>query len=144
MNRFILTLTLTCAMTSAFAASQKKSKSELKADYVVAGLKLDKTKQAKLKPLVLQYFKDVKSAKTAEGTLKKKYKDAIKKNQLTDAQADELLKARWTEDAKLASVHEGYTVKFKQVISAKQVYRLFKLAKESSKKIVSSDKDSED
>lgn len=132
--------TLGVLLLSAFTAlptvAQKSDKNiELKTNYVIRELKLNKTKAAQFKPLCIAYLKDMRTAKSTYSTLKDDLKKAIKSKSITEAQAEKLIAAHNTSDEKEVQVKKKHTPLFRKVLSAKETYYAFDYAGDSMKKV---------
>jgi predicted neutral ceramidase superfamily lipid hydrolase len=118
------------------AVAQKSDKNiELKTNYVIRELKLNKTKAAQFKPLCIAYLKDMRTAKSAYSTLKDDLKKAIKAKTITEAQAEKLIAAHNTADEKEVQIKKKHAPLFRKVLSAKETYYAFDYAGDSMKKV---------
>jgi len=112
-----------------------ENKEQIKSGYVLKNLRLDKTTEAKFKPLFLNYLKEMKEAKDVYDNVKDKYKAAIKKGNLTDNQAAQLLNAHWNSDAREIAIKKKYTTIFTPCIGVKRTFLAFDYASDSMKKM---------
>ncbi len=118
------------------AVAQKSDKNiELKTNYVIRELKLNKTKAAQFKPLCIAYLKDMRTAKSAYSALKDDLKKAIKSKSITEAQAEKLIAAHNASDEKEVQVKKKHAPLFRKVLSAKETYYAFDYAGDSMKKV---------
>jgi hypothetical protein len=108
---------------------------ELRANYVIKELKLNKAMAAKFRPTCLAYLKELKVAKATYSSLKDKYKSAIKNGTLSNGQATALMKYHLDSDRKELTVKQKYYPLFCRILSAKQAYYAFGLANDSMKKV---------
>lgn len=145
MNRILSTLLVvlfTAHATCSMAATPTKT--DKRVTYTITNLRLNAQQQQALKPLLYAYLADLKEAKKQEKSLEKKYESSIKNNTLTDAQAKQLLDARWPSDARELEVKKKYCPKFMAVIPAKKVFRLFGLINDKMSKIDGKSKHNDD
>lgn len=112
-----------------------QNKEQIRLDYVLKNLRLDKNTSVKFKPLFLNYLKEMKDAKDLYDHVKDKYKTAIKKSSLSDNQAELLLNAHWNSDAREIVVKKKYTTIFTSCIGAKRTFLVFDYASDSMKKM---------
>lgn len=134
MNRINLwALLLICTTLSAPAMAQ--SNLELRHQYIVKNLKLNKEQTGKFSPVCKNYLEELKVAKSEYSKLKDKYKDAEKNGTLTNGQAEQLLNAKFEADAKELAVRKKYYEEFKKVIPLKKVYYAFDLANDKKSKV---------
>ncbi len=134
MNRINLwALLLICTTLSAPAMAQ--SNLELRHQYVVKNLKLNKELTGKFSPVCKSYLEELKVAKSEYSKLKDKYKDAGKNGTLTNGQAEQLLNAKFEADAKELAVRKKYYEEFKKVLPLKKVYYAFDLANDKKSKV---------
>lgn len=127
---------LLAAFTVLPVVAQKSDKNiELKTNYVIRELKLNKTKAAQFKPLCIAYLKDMRTAKSAYSALKDDLKKAIKSKSITEAQAEKLIAAHNASDEKEVQVKKKHAPLFRKVLSAKETYYAFDYAGDSMKKV---------
>ena len=103
--------------------------------YVLKNLELDKKTEAALSPILMQYLKDKKEANKKYDDLKDKYKSAEKAGTLTNAQATELLNAKFERDAKELTVKKRYYTEFLKILKPKTVWYVFDLSNDKKEKI---------
>ncbi|MDE7378454.1 MAG: hypothetical protein K2N13_05755 [Paraprevotella sp.] len=134
MNRISLwALLLICTTLSTPAMAQ--SNLELRHQYVMKNLKLNKELTGKFSPVCKNYLEELKIAKSEYSKLKDKYKDAEKNGTLTNGQAEQLLNAKFEADAKELAVRKKYYEEFKKVLPLKKVYYAFDLANDKKSKV---------
>ncbi|MCM1107669.1 MAG: hypothetical protein NC388_01305 [Clostridium sp.] len=112
-----------------------QSNLELRHQYVMKNLKLNKELSAKFSPVCKSYLEALKQAKSGYSKLKDKYKDAEKNGTLTNGQAEQLLNAKMEADAKELEVKKKYYEEFKKVLPLKKVYYAFDLANDKKSKV---------
>ena len=120
------------------------SKSEARCIYVIKNLGLNKAQAAKFQPVFLAYWKELKEAKSTYDNLKEKLKPAIKGHRISEAQATNLISARWDSDAKELAVKKKYTPIFRSVLSARLTYEAFSLANDSKSKMAGKQKNDDE
>ncbi len=127
-------LCLAC-MTGPTAMGQTNR--ELRYEYVMKNLKLDKQAAAQFGPLLKNYLEELKQAKAAYSKLKDKYKDMEKAGTLTNGQAEQLLNAKFDAEAKELMVKKKFYTEFKAVLPLKKIYYAFDLANDKKSKVQS-------
>lgn len=137
MKHTIITLLFGLFALSTFA--QKTS--ELRYDYVIKNLKLDKATEAKAGPVIKAFIKEMKEAGDIYDDVKSKHKAAIKNGTLTNNQAAALNKAKLDSDAKETAVRKAYYAKFKAVMSEKQTFLCYRLCADKKSKFMPNSKD---
>lgn len=130
---FPLMIALLSFCCSPFIHAQNKG--EIKCNYVIKNLKLNKVQAAKFKPLFINYVNELKAAKSTYDNLKDKYKPAIKSGRLSQGQAIQLLNAHWNSDTKETAVKRKYSNIFISCIGAQKTYQAFDYASDSMKKM---------
>ncbi len=103
--------------------------------YVLKNLELDKKTEAALSPVLMKYLQDKKEANKKYDDLKDKYKSAEKAGTLTNAQATELLNAKFERDAKELAVKKRYYTEFLKILKPKTVWYVFDLSNDKKEKI---------
>ena len=136
MKQIIIALLVALTATGAYA--QKTS--ELRYNYVMKNLKLDKATATKAGPVIKSFIKEMKDAGDIYDDVKDKYKSDIKNGTLTNKQAASLNQAKVESATKEAAVKSTYYTKFKQVMSEKQTFLCFRLCADKKSKFVESKK----
>ncbi len=134
MNRLITlmaAITLLTVATPTFA----QSKLEKRYAYTLRNLRLDKTTEAKFGPVLKAYLTEKKAAETKYDDLQDKYKSAEKAGTLTDAQATQLLDAKFECAAKELEVKKKYYTEFLKILKPKKAYYAFDYANDKMSKI---------
>lgn len=145
MKRLLSILMLVTAATFAMTIqAAAPSKTDKRVNYTLNNLRLSAQQKQALKPLLYAYLADMKTAKKQEKDLEKRFESSIKNNTLTDAQAKQLLDARWPCDARELEVKKKYYPTFLGVIPAKKVLRLYALINDKMSKIDGKSKKSDD
>lgn len=135
MNKFISLCCLFLLSCIAFSPVMAQTNQELRYQYVMKNLKLDKTTSAKFGPVLKNYLQELKQAKSAYSKLKDKYKDMEKAGTLTNGQAEQLLNAKFDADAKELVVKKKFYTEFKTVLPLKKIYYAFDLANDKKSKV---------
>lgn len=136
MKRVILLFSLVAFMSAAGRqAVYAQSGTELRHQYVMKHLKLDKATAEKFSPVCMEFLKEMKAAEAEYDKLKKKYKELEKNGTLTNAQAEQLLKAKFAKDEAELAVRRKYVDKFKAVLPMKKVYYAFDYANDKKSKV---------
>ncbi len=115
--------------------SSAQSKQEKRYAYTMRMLHLDKATEARFGPVLRAYLKEKKEASSRYDSLKEKYKAAIKAGTLTDAQATQLLEARWQRDEAELAVKRKYHQEFLRYLKPKTVFRVFDYVNDKMSKI---------
>src|SRR5574344_2603131 len=97
MRKMILWAVTSLLCMSATMASAT-SKEEMKCNYVVKNLHLNKEKAAAFRTVCLEYIKEHKAANDAYDNLKDKLKSKMKNGSLTESEANQLLNAHWRSE----------------------------------------------
>jgi len=91
-------------------------------------LRLKPDVQAKFKPVLDAYLKELSDLKDPYKKLKDELQDAIDANKLTAAQCDQLFEAKQKQEDKEPALNRKWYAKFKTVITAQQAYKAMKLS----------------
>lgn len=122
-----------CLSISSHAATPTKA--EKRIAYTLKNLKLNEAQRKSITPMLKDYLDEIKEAKKTYSNLKDKYKTAIDKGTLTDAQAQQLLQAKFAFDIKEAGIRQKYMSKFATTIPYKKVYLCFDFINDKMSKI---------
>jgi len=141
MKKFILSLLAAVTLLTAATPVCAQSKLEKRYAYTLRNLKLDKATEAKFGPVLKAYLTDKKAAEKKYDDLKDKYKSAEKAGTLTDAQATQLLDAKFECAAKELEVKKKYHTEFLKILKPKKAYYAFDYANDKMSKIDGKDKD---
>ena len=129
MKRFmflaVMLLGLTVIMPSTAQAGKKR---DARVAYVLKNLRLKSDVEAKFKPLLDAYLKELSDLKDPYKNLKDELQDAIDANKLTPAQCDQLFEAKQKQEEKEPAVQRKHYAKFKTVLTTQQAYRAMKLS----------------
>lgn len=110
--------------TSAHAGKKR----DARVAYVLKNLRLKADVQAKFKPVLEAYLKELSDLKDPYKKLKDELEDAINANKLTAAQCDLLFETKQKQEDKEPTLNRKYYAKFKTVITAQQAYKAMKLS----------------
>lgn len=141
MKKFLLCLMATLVLSMSATPLYAKSKLEKRYEYTLRGLKLDKATEAKFAPVLKAYLTEKKAANQAYDDLKDKYKTMEKAGTLTDAQAKQLLDAKFEAEAKELTVKKKYYAEFSKLLKPKKVWYAFDLSNDKMSKIEGRDKE---
>ena len=114
-------------------AVAQTSKDRWRCQHVVKGIKMSSDLQTRFNPVFYAYLKEMHQAGDIYDNLKEKYQTQIDKRQLTNEQAQQLMDAHWTSDAKQVQIKQKYTDLFCKIIKAPYVYEVFRLANDKQK-----------
>lgn len=118
-------LCLAMAMPTTAQAGKKR---DARVAYVLKNLRLKADVQAKFKPVLEAYLKELSDLKDPYKDLKNELQDAIDANKLTAAQCDQLFELKQKQEDKEPSLNRKWYAKFKTVISTQQAYKAMKLS----------------
>lgn len=136
MKRLItLLLVAAFALSAATTSVSAKTKLEKRYEYTLKNLKLDKQTEAQFAPLLKAFLTEKKAANDPYDDLKDKYKAAEKAGTITDAQAKQLLDAKFTAESKELAIKKKYYAEFAKVLKMKKVWYAFDLANDKMSKI---------
>ena len=121
----VMLLGLTVIMPSTAQAGKKR---DARVAYVLKNLRLKSDVEAKFKPLLDAYLKELSDLKDPYKNLKDELQDAIDANKLTPAQGDQLFEAKQKQEEKEPAVQRKHYAKFKTVLTTQQAYRAMKLS----------------
>ena len=121
----VMLLGLTVIMPSTAQAGKKR---DARVAYVLKNLRLKSDVEAKFKPLLDAYLKELSDLKDPYKNLKDEFQDAIDANKLTPAQCDQLFEAKQKQEEKEPAVQRKHYAKFKTVLTTQQAYRAMKLS----------------
>jgi hypothetical protein len=101
-------------------------------DQMVKVLMLDDATTTKFIPVYSQYLKD----KMACSKMMRGEKQNHKAQEImTDAQLDEMMKARFAQSSKMLSIREDYYARFRRFLSPRQIMKIFETEKSNEKKM---------
>lgn len=109
-------------------SAQAGKKRDARVAYVLKNLRLKADVQAKFKPVLEAYLKELSDLKDPYKKLKDELEDAINTNKLTAAQCDQLFEAKQKQEEKEPALNRKWYAKFKTVITAQQAYKAMKLS----------------
>lgn len=134
MKHFMLMLGMLFAMAIvAPSAAKAGGKQEARIAYVLKNLKLKSDVQAKFKPLLAAYFKELSDVKAPYKALKQKWEVAIDNDKLSAEQCDQLFELKMKqEEAEVALQRKHYPL-FKAAVTTQQAYKAFKLSDDKMK-----------
>lgn len=108
---------------------------DMRVTYVLKNLGVNRDTQNKLRPMLVSYLADKKTANKAYENMKDKLKPSIEAGTITEKQAQELLTRKWAAAEKELAVKRTYETKFKTVLSAKKTYLCFDLLNDKKSKV---------
>ena len=110
------------------STAQAGSKRDARVAYVLKNLKLKGDVQAKFKPVLEAYLKELSDLKDPYKKLKDELQVAIDANKLTAAQCDQLFEAKQKQEEQEPALNRKWYAKFKTVLTAQQAYKAMKLS----------------
>ena len=144
-NRIFLVCLLTATfILTGFNTASAGQKSDMRVPYVLQNIGVKRDVQAKLKPLLVSYMADKKTANKQYDDMKKKLKTSIDNGTLTEKQAQTLLNLKWQAAEKELAVKKDYEKKFKTVLPTKKVFLCFDLLNDSKSKMLGKNKENDD
>ena len=117
-----------CLAVTLPTSAQAGKKRDARVAYVLKNLRLKPDVQAKFKPVLEAYLKELSDLKDPYKKLKADLQDAIDANKLTAAQCDQLFEAKQKQEDKEPALNRNWYAKFKTVITAQQAYKAMKLS----------------
>ena len=117
-----------CLAVTLPTSAQAGKKRDARVAYVLKNLRLKPDVQAKFKPVLDAYLKELSDLKDPYKKLKDELQDAIDANKLTAAQCDQLFEAKQKQEDKEPVLNRKWYAKFKTVITAQQAYKAMKLS----------------
>lgn len=117
-----------CLAVTLPTSAQAGKKRDARVAYVLKNLRLKPDVQAKFKPVLEAYLKELSDLKDPYKKLKDDLQDAIDANKLTSAQCDQLFEAKQKQEDKEPALNRKWYAKFKTVITAQQAYKAMKLS----------------
>ena len=134
MKHFMLLAAIFISMTFiAPSTAQAGAKRDARVAYVLKNLRLKSDVEAKFKPLLEAFLKELSDVKDPYEDLKDELRDAIDANKLTAAQCDKLFELKQQQEEKEPVVLRKWYAKFKTVITTQQAYKAMKLSDDKLK-----------
>ncbi|MBR1498891.1 MAG: hypothetical protein IJ615_04585 [Bacteroidaceae bacterium] len=124
---------LVCLAVGMPTTAQAGAKRDARVAYVLKNLKLKSDVEAKFKPLLEAFLKELSDLKDPYQDLKDELQDAIDANKLTASQCDQLFELKQKQEEKEPAVLRKWYAKFKTVITTQQAYRAMKLSDDKLK-----------
>ena len=115
------------------SGAQAGAKRDARVAYVLKNLKLKSDVEAKFKPMLEDYLKELSDLKDNYQNLKDELRDAIDRGKLTAAQCDRLFEAKQKQEEKEPAIMRKWYAKFKTVLTAQQAYKAMKLSDDKLK-----------
>lgn len=149
----LMLLMFVCSMqTTVFAQNDSKARFERRVDrkerprltpeqmmqrqtrYVVKQLELDDAKQDNFIAIYKKYQNELRSC---HESMRNKFEKKNIKNheELTDAQITERIEARFAQSRKILDIREKYYQEFKQILTPRQIQKMYRAEKEIQKKV---------
>ena len=134
MKRFMFIAAMLISLAVIMPTSaQAGPKRDARVAYVLKNLRLKSDVEAKFKPLLEAFLKELSDVKDPYENLKDELQDAIDANKLTPAQCDKLFELKQKQEEKEPAVLRKWYAKFKTVITTQQAYRAMKLSDDKLK-----------
>ena len=124
---------LVCLAVGMPTTAQAGAKRDARVAYVLKNLKLKSDVEAKFKPLLEAFLKELSDLKDPYQDLKDELQDAIDANKLTASQCDQLFELKQKQEEQEPAVLRKWYAKFKTVITTQQAYRAMKLSDDKLK-----------
>lgn len=122
-----------CLAVGMPTAAQAGAKRDARVAYVLKNLRLKSDVEAKFKPLLEAFLKELSDVKDPYEDLKDELQDAIDANKLTAAQCDKLFELKQKQEEQEPAVLRKWYAKFKTVITTQQAYKAMKLSDDKLK-----------
>lgn len=134
MKHFMLLAAMFISMAFAVPSpAQAGAKRDARVAYVLKNLRLKADVEAKFKPMLDAFLKELSDLKDPYQDLKDELQDAIDANKLTAAQCDQLFELKQKQEEKEPAIMRKWYAKFKTVLSAQQAYKAMKLSDDKLK-----------
>lgn len=134
MKQFMLIMAMFLSLALIVPTSaQAGKKRDARVAYVLKNLRLKSDVEAKFKPLLDAFLKELSDVKDPYEDLKDELQDAIDANKLTAAQCDKLFELKQKQEESEPAVLRKWYAKFKTVITTQQAYRAMKLSDDKLK-----------
>ena len=122
-----------CLAVGMPTTAQAGAKRDARVAYVLKNLRLKSDVEAKFKPLLEAFLKELSDVKDPYEDLKDELQDAIDANKLTAAQCDKLFELKQKQEKQEPAVLRKWYAKFKTVITTQQAYKAMKLSDDKLK-----------
>ena len=122
-----------CLAVAMPTTAQAGAKRDARVAYVLKNLRLKSDVEAKFKPLLEAFLKELSDVKDPYEDLKDELQDAIDANKLTAAQCDKLFELKQKQEEQEPAVLRKWYAKFKTVLTTQQAYRAMKLSDDKLK-----------
>ena len=122
-----------CLAVGMPTTAQAGAKRDARVAYVLKNLRLKSDVEAKFKPLLEAFLKELSDVKDPYEDLKDELQDAIDTNKLTAAQCDKLFELKQKQEEQEPAVLRKWYAKFKTVITTQQAYKAMKLSDDKLK-----------
>ena len=134
MKHFMLFAALSlCLAVMIPTTAQAGKKRDARVAYVLKNLRLKSDVEAKFKPVLEAFLKELSDVKDPYEDLKDELQDAIDGGKLTAAQCDKLFELKQKQEEQEPAVLRKWYAKFKTVITTQQAYRAMKLSDDKLK-----------
>ena len=127
-NFMLLAAMVLCLAVTMPTSAQAGKKRDARIAYVLKNLRLKSDVEAKFKPVLEAYLKELSDLKDPYKAMKDELQDAIDANKLTPAQCDKLFEAKQKQEEKEPALQRKWYAKFKTVITTQQAYKAMKLS----------------
>ena len=117
-----------CLAVGMPTTAQAGAKRDARVAYVLKNLRLKSDVEAKFKPLLEAFLKELSDVKDPYEDLKDELQDAIDANKLTAAQCDKLFALKQKQEEQEPPVLRKWYAKFKTVLTTQQAYKAMKLS----------------
>lgn len=122
-----------CLAVGMPTTAQAGAKRDARVAYVLKNLRLKSDVEAKFKPLLEAFLKELSDVKDPYEDLKDELQDAIDTNKLTAAQCDKLFELKQKQEEQEPAVLRKWYAKFKTVLTTQQAYKAMKLSDDKLK-----------
>lgn len=124
---------LVCLAVAVPTPAQAGAKRDARVAYVLKNLRLKSDVEAKFKPMLEAFLKELSDVKDPYEDLKDELQDAIDANKLTASQCDQLFELKQKQEEKEPAVLRKWYAKFKTVLTTQQAYKAMKLSNDKLK-----------
>lgn len=124
---------LVCLAVGMPTTAQAGPKRDARVAYVLRNLRLKSDVEAKFKPMLEAFLKELSDVKDPYEDLKDELQDAIDGGKLTASQCDQLFELKQKQEEQEPPVLRKWYAKFKTVLTTQQAYRAMKLSDDKLK-----------
>ena len=100
---------------------------EMQCNHIINALALDDAETAKFKPVYTKYMEEMRATRNMN--------PRTSRSELTDAEVDQAIKARFAQSRKMLDIREKYYNEFRKFLSPKQIQKMYNMEKRTGDKM---------